>query len=211
MYNEGAMSVTFDSQMADLPVLNEDPPERADAVRNRGKVLAAAERLFAEQGPCSVSMDAVAAAAGVGKGTLFRRFGDRAGLAQAVLSERERRFQEEFIRGPAPLGPGAPPIERLTAFGERLFRHLADHGDLITIAEAQGARYKAAPYGVYRAHVAMLVREADPDADWEYIADTLLAALGAEHVSYLRTVREMPEERIASGWEDLVRRVLRCR
>ena len=148
--------------MAELPVLSDDPHERADAVRNRGKVLAAAERLFAEQGPCSVSMDAVAAAAGVGKGTLFRRFGDRAGLAQAVLSERERRFQEEFIRGPAPLGPGAPAIERLTAFGERLFQHLADHGDLITIAEAQGARYKAAPYGVYRAHVAMLVREADP-------------------------------------------------
>ena len=175
------------------------------------KVLAAAERLFAEHGPCSVSMDAVAAAAGVGKGTLFRRFGDRAGLVQAVLSERERRFQEEFIRGPAPLGPGAPPIERLTAFGERLFRHLAEHGDLITIAEAQGARYKAAPYGVYRAHVAMLVREADPDCDWEYIADMLLAALGAEHVNYLRTVREMPEDRIAAGWHDLVRRVLRCR
>jgi AcrR family transcriptional regulator len=153
----------------------------------------------------------VAAAAGVGKGTLFRRFGDRAGLAQAVLSERERRFQEEFIRGPAPLGPGAPAAERLVAFGERLFQHLADHGDLITIAEAAGARYKAAPYGVYRTHVAMLVREADPNADWEYIADMLLAALGAEHVSYLRTVREMPEERIAAGWDDLVRRVLRCR
>ena len=63
------------------------------------KVLAAAERLFAERGPCSVSMDAVAAAAGVGKGTLFRRFGDRAGLVQAVLSERERASRRSSSAG----------------------------------------------------------------------------------------------------------------
>jgi AcrR family transcriptional regulator len=205
------VSVTSVDQIPELPVISEAPPARADAVRNREKVLAAAERLFAELGPCSVSMDAVAAAAGVGKGTLFRHFGDRAGLVQAVLSERERRFQEGFIRGPAPLGPGASPAERLIAFGEHLFQHLAEHGDLITIAEAAGARYKAAPYGVYRAHVSMLVREADPACDWEYIADMLLAALSAQHVDYLRTVREMPEERIAAGWADLVRRVIRCR
>src|SRR6187402_2195016 len=163
-----AHAVDQEPLIVELPILDAAPRVRADAERNREKVLCAAARLFGEHGVEAVSMDAVAAAAGVGKGTLFRRFGDRAGLAQAVLSERERRFQEEFIRGPAPLGPGAPPIERLTAFGERLFRHLAEHGDLITIAEAQGARYKAAPYGVYRAHVAMLVREADPDCDWEY-------------------------------------------
>ena len=90
------MSVTFDQPMdPDLPVLSEDPPERADAARNRGKVLAAAERLFAERGPSRVSMDAVAAEAGVGKGTLFRRFGDRAGLAlgraRASASAASRR------------------------------------------------------------------------------------------------------------------------
>jgi len=52
-------------------------------------VLEAAERLFAEQGVKNVSLDAIAAAAGVGKGTVFRRFGDRAGLAVALLDERE--------------------------------------------------------------------------------------------------------------------------
>lgn len=57
------------------------PRERADAARNRAKVLAAATKLFAEEGVEAVSMDAVAAEAGVGKGTLFRRFGDKAGLA----------------------------------------------------------------------------------------------------------------------------------
>jgi AcrR family transcriptional regulator len=54
-------------------------------------------------------MDAVAAEAGVGKGTLFRRFGDRAGLAVALLDERERDLQAAVLSGPPPLGPGAPP------------------------------------------------------------------------------------------------------
>ncbi|MGW2043465.1 helix-turn-helix domain-containing protein, partial [Streptomyces virginiae] len=66
--------------------------ERADAQRNREAVLAAADALFAtSSSPHSVSMDDIAAAAGVGKGTLFRRFGDRAGLIAAVITSRQRR------------------------------------------------------------------------------------------------------------------------
>ena len=194
--------------MNELPVLQDAPPERADAARNRGKVLAAAERLVTECGASCVSMDAVAKEAGVGKGTLFRRFGDRAGLMQAVLSERERQFQEEIIRGPAPLGPGAPPVERLIAFGQRLLAHHADYGELLAAAEAAGARYRSPPFGFYRTHVSVLVREAAPDADWEYLTDVLLAALGAEHLGYLRRVREMDHERMAAGWADLARRLL---
>ncbi len=204
------MSVTFPTQVDPLPViqLGDAPQERADAARNREKVLAAAEKLFAEHGAGCVSMDAVAAEAGVGKGTLFRRFGDRAGLAQSLLTERERRFQERFIRGPAPLGPGAPPVERLVAFGVALLEHHAAHGDLIAAAEEGEARYRSPPFGVYRTHLQVLVREALPDSDYEYIADVLLATLAARHIGYLRRVREMPDDRIASGWEELCRRLV---
>ena len=201
------VSVTF-STVDQLPVIQEEVPLRADAARNRDKVLAAAERLFAEHGPSCVSMDAVAAEAGVGKGTLFRGFGDRAGLVLALLTELERRLQEDVIRGPAPLGPGAPPVERLIAFGQRLLRHHADYGELLAAAEASGARYRSAPFAFYRTHVSVLVRQAAPDADWEYLTDVLLAALGAEHLAYLRRVREMDEERMAAGWADLARRLL---
>src|SRR3954463_12923529 len=103
-----------------LPIAEATPRERADAARNRVKVLAAAEELFARHGPECVSMEAIATAAGVGKGTLFRRFGDRAGLARALLDERERRLQDDMIRGAPPLGPGAPPRERLIAFGRAI-------------------------------------------------------------------------------------------
>ena len=195
----------------ELPVLDDAPPVRADAERNREKVLCAAARLFAEYGVEHVSMDAIAAAAGVGKGTLFRGFGDRAGLVLALLQEHETRLQEAIIRGPAPLGPGAPPIERLIAFGEALLAHLARHGDMIAAAEGKLDRYRSGPFMVYQAHVAMLVREAAPDCDWEYVTDTLLASLTATHLRYMRRARGMSEERIAAGWADVVRRMLRPR
>ena len=88
-----------------LPVLGGETCERADAARNRARILAVAARLFDQRGVENVSMDAIAEAAGVGKGTLFRRFGDRAGLAHSLLNERERELQEELIRGDPPLGP----------------------------------------------------------------------------------------------------------
>src|SRR5947199_1175597 len=108
----------------ELPLVGAAPHERADAVRNRQRILGAAERLFAEQGVSEVSMDAIAAEAEVGKGTLFRRFGDRAGLALALIDQRERSFQDACIRGEPPLGPGADPVERLVAFGCGLFDNL---------------------------------------------------------------------------------------
>src|SRR5687768_4803504 len=105
------MARTADEPPTDLPPADGQPPERADAQRNRIKVLLAAEKLFSCRGVDNVSMDDIAAEAGVGKGTLFRRFGDRAGLALALLEEHTAAMQEGMIRGPAPLGPGAPPKE----------------------------------------------------------------------------------------------------
>ena len=200
---------------ATLPTLpmaeGEAGRERSHAVRNRAKVLAAAERLFAERGVDAVSMNDVAAAAGVGKGTLFRRFGDRAGLLRALLSVHESAFQEAFIRGPSPLGPGAPAADRLTAFGRGVLAHGDAHGDILVAAETGPpcGRFRSAPYRAYRTHVQLLVREAAPDVDAEYVADALLAALSAELVHYLRTDRGMPLERIADGYEALVGRLLR--
>jgi AcrR family transcriptional regulator len=191
----------------ELPVLETVPAPRADAARNAARILDACERLFAARGAEDVSMDDIAAEAGVGKGTLFRRFGDRAGLARAVIGERERRFQEELIRGVPPLGPGAPARDRLIAFVAGLADHLDRHGELIQAAEAT-APHNDAVYRFYRTHVELLVREADPEADSEFIADALLAMLTARAFLYMRIARELPLERIIEGWTDVVRRLL---
>src|SRR4051794_39617915 len=100
-----------------LPILGQAAPERSDAARNRDAVLCAAQKLVDRCGVESVTMDAVAEAAGVGKGTVFRRFGSRAGLMARLLDESEAAWQGSVISGPPPLGPGAPPLDRLLAFG----------------------------------------------------------------------------------------------
>jgi AcrR family transcriptional regulator len=57
------------------------PPhaERGDAARNRRRLLATAREMLAEQGADKLTMDALAERAGLGKGTVYRRFGTRAG------------------------------------------------------------------------------------------------------------------------------------
>src|SRR5690349_1947404 len=128
-----------------LDLLRTPPPkERTDAARNRAAVLAAAARLFAEHGVEAVSMDQLAAAAGVGKGTLFRRFGDKSGLATALLDTKERELQEAILHGPPPLGQGAPADERLVAFLDAYLTYLLENLALIRMSEtaAPGARYR---------------------------------------------------------------------
>jgi AcrR family transcriptional regulator len=194
----------------DLPVLGA-PTERADAARNRQRILDAADRLFARDGVACTSMDAIAAEARVGKGTLFRRFGDRASLALALLETSERAFQDAFIRGPTPLGPGAPPCERLIAFGRTLLQHLCAHGDLLLAAQTAGtpgSRFDVGPYGAYRAHVTILIRDAAPDLDADYTAEALLATLGAEVVLHQLRQPGMTLDRLAAGWETIVRRLM---
>ena len=193
--------------LTSLPMIGDgEAHERADAARNRQRILEAAERLFAEHGPKNVSMDDVARAAGVGKGTLFRRFGDRAGLARAILSSHEAVLQESMIRGAPPVGPGAPASERLMAFGRGMLGLVDAHRELLLAAEmgGKGGRYRTGPYPSYRLFLSSLLREAAPELDPDYTADALLATLGAEFVAYLREDREMPLEQIAAGFDDLV-------
>ena len=77
-------------------------------------------------------MEDIAAAAGVGKGTVFRRFGSRAGLMMVLLDEDERVSQQAFMFGPPPLGPDAPPLDRLLAFGRDRLRFAHTHHELLS-------------------------------------------------------------------------------
>ena len=170
-----------------LPVLGA-PSERADARRNRLKILDAAERLFAAHGIGNVSMDAVANAAGVGKGTLFRRFGDRAGLAVALLDERERELQERILHGPAPLGPAGSARNRLLGFLGAYADFLEAHGDVVLESETAvaGARYRVGAYRFWHRHLWVLLEQAAPGVDAEYQAHALLAPLAADLYQALR-------------------------
>ncbi len=174
------------ARRTELPVLDVGVVrERADAARNRLRVLAAAERLFAERGVAGVTMDDVAAAAGVGKGTLYRRFVDKGGLAVALLDQRERELQQAILSGPPPLGPGATPPERLAAFIAGYLAFLDRQLDLVLLSETStpGARLRTGAYAFWRQHCAHLLRVAHASGP-ELRADLLLAGLSAEQVRH---------------------------
>ena len=190
--------VTFDLPLADP---DHARTERADAARNRRRILEVAQALVDERGIEHVSMQDVAAAASVGTGTLYRRFGDRAGLALALLDKDTRAFQDAFLSGSPPLGPGAPATDRLVAWGERYITLMEEHAELIAAASA---RPGTGPEPVYATHLAMLLREAAPQCDPDFTAQALLASLGpAQHV-YAREGLGWPVERLREGWRAVV-------
>lgn len=164
------------------------PQERADAARNRQRILDAAARLFAEYGVGRVSMDAVAQAAGVGKGTLFRRFGDKSGLAVALLDSSYHRLQQNVESGPPPLGPGAPAADRILAFLFAYRDMLEVSTELLVMSEtaSPGARYRVSAYRFWHHHIATLLHEHDPDLDAVAVAHALFAPLSADLYSAQR-------------------------
>jgi AcrR family transcriptional regulator len=163
----------------DLITGTDDVTERADAARNRARVLAAAADLFAARDPRTVTMDDIARAAGVGRATVYRRYPDTWSIAVALLDEHERALQEKLLRGDPPLGPGAAPATRLTAFYAAMIELLDAHADLVLGTETGGARFATGAYGFWSAHVRSLLVDAgiaDPDA----LIDTVLAPVSAE-------------------------------
>ncbi|WP_408896211.1 TetR/AcrR family transcriptional regulator [Nocardioides sp. R1-1] len=191
----------------DLPLLSSAPVVRRDAARNREALLDAAAELMAGCGVDALTMDAVASRAGVGKGTVFRRFGSREGLMASLLDHREAEWQAGVISGPPPLGPGAPPMDRLLAFGASRLRLHLDQGALIEAAgRTWGENY--AVLGFAALHVRLLLGELGVEGNLRYLATALIAPLS---VPVLRQQIEhggMSEEQVLAGWTELVGRVV---
>ena len=188
-------------------MLGEPAPERADAARNRQAILAAALRMVEQCGVDAVSMEAVAAEAGVGKGTVFRRFETREGLMAAVLNLSETEWQASVISGPPPLGPGAPAMERLLAFGHSRLRTNLTHAALIEAAGRAGSRSVAA-LSFANMHVRYLLRELGVRGDLPLLATAILAPLELVVLEQQVQRERIPVERLEAGWDDLVRRVV---
>ncbi|WP_181274335.1 TetR/AcrR family transcriptional regulator [Brevibacterium oceani] len=149
-------------------------------MRNRRKVLEAASELIAEVGVSGLTMDVLAKRAQVGKGTLYRNFTDKAGIASALLDDRVRDMHARMIQGPPPLGPGSPGIERLAAFVESYIRHISGNLDLVLLTEASSprGRFDRIVYPFWRLHIEVLIREERPD-DARFRAEAIMAVLSA--------------------------------
>jgi AcrR family transcriptional regulator len=195
----------------ELPLLQQRR-ERGDAAENRKRILAAARTVVAERGVDGTSMDAVADAAGVGKGTLFRRFGDRAGLFDALLDDSMAEFQDAFISGPPPLGPGAPASVRLEAFVDEFLALMDAQLDFVlAAARAAPAGGRVSVHSSLALFVRVMVAEGDPALDGEVVADLLLGAISAPVVYHLRREQDVELERIQAGARALLRGLIGTR
>jgi AcrR family transcriptional regulator len=191
----------------DLPVLTSAPVVRRDAARNREALLRAAAELIETCGVDDLTTEAVAARAGVGKGTVFRRFGSREGLMASLLNHREEEWQASVISGPPPLGPGAPPMERLLAFGASRLRH---HREQAALIEAAGSTWgeNYAVLGFVALHVRMLLSQLGVRGDLGYLSTALVAPLAVPVLRQQMDAGGMSEAQVISGWNDLVARVV---
>ncbi|WP_371243400.1 TetR/AcrR family transcriptional regulator [Streptomyces pimonensis] len=184
---------------------------RKDAARNRAALLAAADDLFARcDSPGDITMSDVAASAGVGKGTLFRAFGDRTALIGALYAARLEPLDAAVSHGPPPLGPGTPPAERVPALLDALLCFKLDHRHLMLALEGtgSGSPYQAEHYGRWHELLRSALAGVPGLADPGFTAHALLAAVRADLVEHLAGDRGTDRDELRSQLQEFVRRVL---
>ncbi|GGV80106.1 MULTISPECIES: TetR/AcrR family transcriptional regulator [Streptomyces] len=184
---------------------------RKDAVRNREAVLAAADALFSRrESPEDVTMADVAAAAGVGKGTLFRAFGDRAGLLRALYAARLASMREAVESGPPPLGPATPPRERVPALLDAVLCFKLDNRPLALALEGSGngSPYRAEHYAWWHGLLRGVLEQIPGLAEPGFTAHALLAATRADLVEYLAGEEGLPREHLRAQVRGFVVRAL---
>ncbi|MCK6544733.1 TetR/AcrR family transcriptional regulator [Myxococcota bacterium] len=192
-----------------LGILGQEAPavERADAARNRRAILDAARKLLAKRPIGEICMDELAKVAGVGKGTLYRRFADRASLCRALLHDDAIELQTRVLAG-FDLGPGSPWLMRLDRLLDALFDFVVEHAALLS----EAAAFERGPFGRmgHPAHVwqrreiaiyldrAARAGELPATPRPEVTADLILGALDPDlvrwHLDQGRTVAELRED-----------------
>jgi AcrR family transcriptional regulator len=136
----------------------ETRPLRADARRNRDRVLEAARAAFGAEGS-DVSLDEIARRAGVGAGTVYRHFATKEALFEAVVFDRMGELVEE-ARG---LSEDPDPGRAFSSFVERLGREGACKRDLVEALANDGIQLRLGEAPIVRALIdalAMLLRRA---------------------------------------------------
>ncbi|GHE03933.1 TetR/AcrR family transcriptional regulator [Streptomyces alanosinicus] len=184
---------------------------RKDALRNRAAVFTAADALFADcQSPDSVTMADIAVAAGVGKATLFRAFGDRTGLIRALYAARLEPVRTAVEQGPPPLGPDAEPLVRVPALLDAVLCLKLDNRHLALALEQTGSD---SPYGAeYYAWCHTLLRTlleripGLPESD--FTAHALLAATRADLVEHLAGEQGLPRDEMRARLAGFTARIL---
>jgi len=179
-------------------ISNEDKPIRADAVRNRDSLLQAATTLFDKHGVECVTMSAIAKAAGVGKGTLYRHFNDKADLCHALLDEDMRTFQQQTLEH---LRESDSALAQLRWFVAEGAHYVVKHSELLREAALQGglASLQHPAHLWWRQTIQALLERVQPNGDTAYMADTLYLMLDVRTIRFQRRALNYDVPRIVAG------------
>jgi AcrR family transcriptional regulator len=130
-------------------------------------------------------MDDIAAAAGVGKGTLFRRFGDRAGLIGAVIASRLEPLQQAVRE--AQDAAESSPRQRVMDLLDASLSFKIENRHLMSAAEDAGlsSPYEAEHYGWWHETLRVGLDQVPGVHDADFTAHALLAAIRADLVAHL--------------------------
>jgi AcrR family transcriptional regulator len=188
---------------------SEPPRERRDARENRERLLRAAKELFAQQGAEATTMSAIAKAAGVGQGTIYRHFADKGALCHALIKEDINAFEERL--GPVLAGTWAiaSPLARLDTLIAEKIRLTESHLPLFATMDsppgARKPRNQRSPFYTWQhERITALLEEAVaagdlPPLDAAHIADALLAVTAPALYRQQREELGYSSERIAAG------------
>ena len=185
--------------MTDDPIsFMETRPTRADALKNHDLLLETAARLFAEQGVEAVSMSAVAVAAGVGKGTLYRHFPSKEALCHALLDSEQRELQERTF---AFLRQQHPPCESLRWFLAAAADFMLRHSDMMMPSDEPLFDHPA--HAWWRQTIRGLlhaIRQTSAAVfDVDYTADVLYMMLSARAIHFQTRAMGYSPARIVDG------------
>ncbi|MBE2183905.1 MAG: TetR/AcrR family transcriptional regulator [Anaerolineae bacterium] len=185
--------------MDELIIMRDARPNRSDAIKNREQILKTASELIAVSGVDQVTMSAIADAAGVGKGTLYRHFPSKTDLLAALLDADQRNLQERtlaYLRE----HPGQPIdnlhwfLSEALAFVERNLRMLSG---MEMVLPGSGAYHPA--HGWWRQTIRGLLAQSGAYADADYAADILYMMLDPGVNYYLMIVRGYDFDRLRYG------------
>lgn len=199
-------NIRMDENEFDIP-LNPEKTVRADAARNRERLLQSAKRLFADQGIEVVSMSAIAKDAAVGKGTLYRHFADKAAVCHALLDEDMRVFQQQTLLA---LQASNNEVSALRWFLKEAAAYVMKHSDLLReVANQGGIEILNHPAHIWwRQTILGLMERIAPPGDLSYLADTFYAMLDVQTIRFQRHNLGYDVERIQAGFDLLVDRLL---
>lgn len=187
---------------------------RKDAVRNREAALAAADALFVDsRSPEDLTMADIAMSAGVGKATLFRAFGDRAGLLRALYEARLEPVRNAIETGPPPLGPSSAPEQRVPALLDAILCFKLDNRRLALALEDGGTSspYQTEHYMRWHGLLRSVLDQIPDLSDNDYTAHALLAVVRADLVEQLAGGEHMTKERLRAQLAEFTTRVLRAK